>query len=114
MEGKAPIAGAVIASLGSALSWLCCLPLAASLLGAGTAATAAVAAPVRPYLTGLSVLLLGFAFYVLYGPAARCEKGQCPTRSLRVQRIVLWAAAGLTVALLTLGYWASWVIYWTL
>ena len=115
MDSKVPIAGAILASLGSGLSWLCCLPLALSLLGAGTATLAAFVAPFRPYLVGLSVFCLGAGFYGLYGPESHCQGDRCPLPEVkRRQRMMLWIATGVTVIVTTIGYWGSWVIYWTL
>ena len=109
--------GAVLPALGFSLTWFCCLPIAAGALGAGMAAAGSVLAPLRPYFTVAAVALLGGAFYHAYGRRnAECAPGEgCAIRkNRRRQRIVLWLVAIVTVALLTVGEWSSWVIYWML
>ncbi|MCI0388014.1 MAG: hypothetical protein MOB07_04505 [Acidobacteria bacterium] len=59
---------AMLPALGVSLSWFCCLPLAAGILGAGFAAVGASLGPLPLYLTGAAVALLGLAFYQAYKP----------------------------------------------
>jgi mercuric ion transport protein len=108
---------AMLPALGVSLTWFCCLPLALGALGAGAVALGTTLAPLRPYFTGLAVVFLGLAFYQTYRPRkAECAPGQsCAVQSSRMrQQLILWVITGLTVALLTVGEWSSWVIYWTL
>jgi hypothetical protein len=109
--------GAILPALGFSLTWFCCLPIAAGALGAGMAAAGGVLTPLRPYFTVVSVALLGAAFYQAYkrkntdcAPGERCAVGE----NRRRQRILLWLVAIVTAALLTVGEWSSWVIYWML
>jgi mercuric ion transport protein len=109
--------GAILPALGFSLTWFCCLPIAAGALGAGVAAAGGVLTPLRPYFTVVSVALLGVAFYQAYkrkntecAPGESCAVGE----NRRRQRIVLWLVVIVTAALLTVGEWSSWVIYWTL
>ncbi|MCI0419897.1 MAG: hypothetical protein L0312_11850, partial [Acidobacteria bacterium] len=68
---------AILPALGVSLTWFCCLPLAAGALGAGFAAVGASLGPLRPYLTGVAVALLGLAFYQAYKPqSAECAPGK--------------------------------------
>ncbi|MGH9837588.1 MAG: mercuric transporter MerT family protein [Blastocatellia bacterium] len=109
--------GAIVPALGFSLTWFCCLPLAAGALGAGMAALGSVLSPLRPYFTVAAVVLLGAAFYHTYKPRkVECTPGEsCAIQANRTrQQAVLWAVAVITLALLTIGEWSSWVIYWML
>lgn len=79
----------VAASLGAIISLLatisCCLPVAfAGALGAGAAS--AFATTLRPWLLGLSVVLLGFGFWQQH------RAKQCAVRGRLVGSVLLWAA----------------------
>jgi hypothetical protein len=79
----------VLASLGAILSSLatisCCLPLGfAAALGAGAAS--AFFETVRPWLLGLSVVLIGAGFWQQH----RAKK--CAARGRLVGQVLLWAA----------------------
>jgi hypothetical protein len=109
--------GAILPALGFSLTWFCCLPLAVGTLGAGIAAFGTALAPLRPYFTVAALALLGAAFYQAYRPRkVECApEASCGLRKNRTrQRIALWIVAVITVTLLTIGEWSSWVIYWTL
>jgi hypothetical protein len=107
--------GALLPALAASLSWFCCLPLALGFLGAGAAAFGARVAPLRPYLLGLTGLLLALAFYQAYKPVACTPGTTCEVPLGRKwQRRLLWVIALLALALATVPYWASWVIYWLL
>lgn len=113
MNSRTSLFGAILASVGAAASGLCCLPIALSTLGAGTA-LAATLGPLRPYLTGLSVIFWGSAFYSLYLREESCETGCRDTKSLRRQKVLLWISGLILLTLSILTYWGSWVIYWLL
>lgn len=83
---------------------LCCIgPLVAVGLGVGTFGAAAWFEELRPYLLGLTALLLAGAFYLSYRktPNAECADGSCAVspEQQRKQRVLLWlstaAVAGL-------------------
>ena len=114
MNTQIPTTGAILASLGSAASWVCCLPIAFGALGSGASIVAATLGPVRPFLIGLSLVLLAAAFFFHYRKPVAWGPDGCTPKTVRRQRVVLWAAAFLTLSMLTIPYWASWVIYWTL
>ena len=100
-------AGAVLAAFGASLC--CILPVAVAILGVGSAALAAKLEPLRPWLAGLTVLLLGFAFYQAYKPVD-CAPGQaCAVPASRRNRIVLWIVAIIALALMAFPYYASWL-----
>lgn len=80
-----------MASMLAAMS--CCLPLGTVVLAAGTAGVAALLDALRPYLMGLSALLLGFAFWQTY------RRRAC-TRSSRWQVGVLWTSLVLLLGFL--------------
>jgi len=106
--------GAGLSALGVALTWFCCLPLALGGIGLGAAALGASMVPLRPWFTGAALVMLGGAFYFRYRRNA-CRPGEvCSVGSTRLQQVVLWTIAAVTLALLTVDRWASWVIYWFL
>ena len=85
-------AGAVVAALAASA---CCIgPLVLAVLGLGGAASALALAPYRPWLLGVSFLLLGAAFYLTYRrPAGACAPGEaCVTPRTRRGRLLLWIA----------------------
>ena len=98
--------GAVAAAIGASLC--CVLPVVVAFAGVGSAAFGVVLEPFRPYLTALTALLLGFAFYRAYRPQeTQCDPGEvCSvTENRRGQRILLWIATAAALALLTFPYY---------
>jgi hypothetical protein len=82
--------GAIVSSLAS-LS--CCLPLGfAAALGAGTAS--AFLATLRPWLLGLSVVLLGWGFW------QQRRAKQCAMRGRIVSNVLLWSAVIVVMAMI--------------
>jgi hypothetical protein len=109
-------AGALTAAGAAAATVFCCLPFAAGAIGASIAAVGARFAPFRAYLSAISVVLLAYAFHAAYRrPAVRCDDGSCgsPHGEGR-RRLILWLVAVLVALLLSAGWWANWIIYWTL
>lgn len=108
--GSLTTAGTVAATI------FCCLPFATGIVGAGVAAFGARFAPLQPYLAGVSLAFLAYAFYQAYRPGAvTCVGDACTvTAALRYRRMALWIVAILVSALLTAPWSASWVIYWML
>lgn len=79
---------------------LCCIgPWAVAVLGVPGAVTMARWEPVRPYLLGVAVLMLLWAFWRVYGPPRRrlCAADLCPRRPS------IWLQAGLWVAATLVG-----------
>lgn len=108
------IAGLVAAFLSS----LCCIgPLVFAVLGVGVGTTGALAGtagflkallPYRPWLIGMTILLLGFSFYLAYRkPRADEPSGQAcgPALGSRPNRVLLWIIATLAVVLVLAPYW---------
>ena len=88
---------------------LCCTgPLLYVGLGIGGAGLASTMEPFRPWLLGLTAVLLGFGFYGVYGPGPRCvdEGGE---RSRRRREITLWIGTALVLAFATFPAWSVWL-----
>ena len=107
--------GALTSAGTVAATVLCCLPFATGIIGASVAAVGARFAPFQSYLIGISVGLLAYSFYQAYRPDATCSTDGCdmPT-SMRRRRMTLWVVTFVVVGFLTVNWWASWLIYWTL
>ena len=87
----------VSASVGAILSSLatisCCLPLGfASALGAGAASV--FFATLRPWLLGLSVVLIGIGFWQQY------RANRCAVQGRLVGKVLLWAAVVVVVGMI--------------
>jgi hypothetical protein len=98
----------LIATSGSAISisaiasfiGLCCIgPWAVALFGVSGAIAMARWQPIRPYLLGLALLMLGWAFWRIYGPFRQrlCEAGICAPKPSAWLQISLWFATVLVV-----------------
>jgi mercuric ion transport protein len=93
--------GSIIAAF---LASICCLgPLVLGGLGLGTVLVATFA-PLRPYFLGLSAVLLGLGFYLVYRKpklVPACQDETCPPRPPRKQaaKVMLWLAAAAVLAL---------------
>jgi MerT mercuric transport protein len=105
--------GALLPAIGLSLTWFCCLPIAAGLLGVGLAGMGTKLMSLRPVFTSLSLVCLGISFYQAYRPES-CGQVSCSTsNSRRGQRFLVWFMAVFIATLLTIQYWSSWLIYWT-
>jgi mercuric ion transport protein len=102
------IGGAVLAGLAASV---CCLgPLVLAVLGVGGSAVALAFEPYRPWLLGLTGLLLGGAFYLTYRrPAGKCGlDGACEVpRAGRAGKTFLWIATVLIVLAVTFPYYSG-------
>lgn len=97
------------------LASLCCIgPLAAVALGIGSFSAAAFFEGLRPYLLGLTALLLVGAFYLNYRkrPEADCEDGTCAVspEKKRKQTMLLWLATGAVAALAAFPHYSA--VFW--
>ncbi len=106
------LVGSAVAAATSAAASICCVgPLALSLLGVNGAILAAGMKPYRPYLLGASLLVIGYAFWAIYGRRRKAADGvRCSVRAGRAARSVLWVAATLWVGALLIGFAAD--RYW--
>jgi len=98
MKVKSLTVASVIAAIAAAL---CCIgPLVAVGLGLGAFGLAAAFEFVRPYLLGLTFVILAVAFYRAYRqrPHEHCATGVCEKPvSPRAQMLFLWLGAALVV-----------------
>jgi hypothetical protein len=79
------VSASLAAILSSAATISCCLPVGfAAALGAGAAS--AFVTTLRPWLLGLSVVLLGFGFWQQH------RAKQCAVRGRLLGNVLLWAA----------------------
>lgn len=104
--------GAALAAIGASVC--CVVPLVLVLLGISGAWIANLTAldAWRPWFSVATVACLGWAFWRLYGPAARCRiDGSCvdPSRLRRLRRS-LWIATGLIALLLLFPYYIGWFL----
>lgn len=114
-DGKSWLAslGAVGAAFGASL---CCIgPLLFVTFGVG-AGLASTFQPLRPLFTTLTVLSLVVGFYMVYARKPKvqaadacCAPGDACARSSDRTRdkVILWAATGLAVALWSFTYWST-------
>ena len=103
--------GAGGAALTSTAASICCIgPLAISLLGVEGAILAAGIKPYRTYLLAGSLLLLGVAFWGVYGQKKVCTNGECPPGAGKVTKSVLWSGSVLWVGALVIQVLAD--RYW--
>lgn len=91
---------------------LCCIgPLVAVGLGVGTFGASALFESLRPYLLGLTALLLAGAFYLSYRkvPDAECADGSCapPPEKKRKQRELLWLSTAAVAVLATFPHYSG-------
>lgn len=100
-----------LGAVGSAFAAsLCCTgPLLYVGLGIGGAGLASAMEPFRPWLLGLTAVLLGLGFYGVYGPGPRCvdEEGE---RTVRRRKAMLWIGTALVVVLATFPTWSTWLL----
>jgi mercuric ion transport protein len=92
--------GAISISAIASFIGLCCIgPWAIAMFGVSGAIAMARWQPVRPYILGVALLLLAWAFWRVYGPPRKrlCEAGLCPTRPSLWLQGSLWLAALLVV-----------------
>lgn len=112
----AGVGGIVAALLGS----LCCVgPVLFLALGIG-AGLASTFEPLRPVFGALMVAALGTGFYTVYGrrpvlaeaAAESCAPGEpCPVPRRRMRdRVFLWSATALAIALWTFPTWSRLLI----
>jgi hypothetical protein len=95
MKQAASISAAMGAIASALASLSCCLPLGfVAALGAGAAG--AFLTTLRPWLLGLSVLLVGVGFW------QRRRARQCRVRGSRVGEALLWLAVAVVLAMILL------------
>ncbi len=104
-----------LAAIGGAIgASACCIgPVLFSLFGAGALGAASVKLePYRPGFMGLTVLVVGMAFYGVYRPnqAEACGDGICPPQSRRTAKVLAWVVAVIAVILIAFPYYIGWFV----
>lgn len=100
--GGISVAGSILSAVAASA---CCIgPAVLALLGAGTVGLSGVIGVYRPYFIGLSVVLLGVAFYLTYRKReVKCEDGTCKKVGAgKWEKISVWFAAVVTVAVIAM------------
>jgi mercuric ion transport protein len=105
LPGIGALSAAILASL-------CCIgPIALAAIGIAGFGSLGMAftlfEPYRPYLIGLTALLLGIAFYMTYRKSeTACQEGEtCVTpRIFRMRKVGLWALTGISGLMLAIPY----------
>jgi len=105
----------VASTIAAVAASACCLgPFVLSLVGAGALGAAATQLePYRPFLLGVTFVLLASASYVTYRPAkgASCAAdGACTASSNRTTKIVLWIATVVVILLAAFPYYIEWFV----
>ncbi len=105
------IVGVIIAAIAASV---CCVgPLVLLALGVGGAWVGNLTAlePFRPYLMGLTLIILGYAFYKIYRkpqPEECAPDSYCANqKSDRINKITLWIATVFVILLLSVPYITS-------
>jgi mercuric ion transport protein len=103
MKSKTVLAGSILTSIAASI---CCIgPFLAIVFGLGTFVGASSFDALRPYLLGLTGLLIVAAFYLTYWKNAQCTGGECaPSRRSKTQ---LWVIAIFAIAMATFPYYSG-------
>lgn len=107
---------AALGAIGAAVAAsACCIgPVVFALLGAGALGASAVKLEAfRPWFLGLTLVLVGAAFYSAYRPAAneRCAAdGTCTPGSKRAAKLMVWIATALAVLLIAFPYYIGYLM----
>jgi hypothetical protein len=93
MKQGTGISASVAAIVGAVATMSCCLPIGfAAALGAGAAS--AFFTTLRPWLLGLSVVLIGVGFWQQH------RAKQCSVRGRLVGKLLLWTAVAVVVGMI--------------
>jgi copper ion binding protein len=96
--------------LGAITASLCCIgPLAATLLGIGSFSAATLFEAWRPYLLGITSVLLAAAFYFTYRKReVACADGTCKVGSApRWNKVLLWIATVVVILFAAFPYYSG-------
>jgi len=109
-KDKYAVAGSALGAMGSSavalLDSLCCVgPGIVALLGAGGAVAAANLEPYRPYLLGVSFLMLGYGFWRSYWPRRTATGAVCHVGTGRRVRAMLWVSLVVVLVSVLLPFW---------
>lgn len=107
---------AAFVGVGTALAAsACCIgPVAFSLISAGALGASAVKLePYRPWFIGITVVVVGMAFYSAYRQTSsqdHCEDGVCRPQSKRLARLLAWGSGIVAAVLIAFPYYIGWFI----
>ena len=110
---QAPSLIATIASVTAFFGSCCALPLLLMATGASSMAFAMKLQPYRPFLVGFTFLLLGWAFYEVYGRKNKSDDDTtitCSIKKMRRTRLILWISSLLAALFLAGPYVYEWLI----
>ena len=115
LPSKSSLAALLAAGAAAIGASVCCVvPLVLVLMGISGAWISTLTAldAWRPWLSALTLLCLGWAFWSLYGPGSGCRTdGACiDVSSLRRRRAWLWIATIIIAALLLFPYYITWLL----
>ncbi len=108
--------GTLLASIVAAIAAsTCCLgPLVLLTLGVSGSwiGSLSAMAPFRPYLMGLTLLLLGLAFRKLYRTPQSCAvDAPCASpANLRRQRVIFWVATVAVLSIMAFPWYGPWLL----
>lgn len=101
-KSKIPVIGGIVTAI---VASLCCIgPAVLALVGAGSIGAFAAFEPYRPYFVGITVAILGLAFYLTYRKReVKCEDGTCKVEGAsKWNKISAWLAT--FFAVVAIGY----------
>jgi copper chaperone CopZ len=101
---------AVGSVLAAVVASLCCIgPVVVALIGVGSIGAFAAFESLRPYLIGVTALLLGFAFYLTYRKReVKCEDGTCKMESAgKWNKLSVWLATVIAAVALAFPYFGG-------
>ena len=111
-SNKRTMVAAILAGIGA--SACCAGPLLLLSLGISGTWIGSLTAmePYSPYLSALTLIILGWVFYGLYMKPQQCEEGAVCANPmvLKRQRIIFWIVSVLLIALITFKYYAEYII----
>jgi len=109
---KGTLIGSIIAAI---VASACCIgPIVFALLGISSAGLLTKLEAYRPYISVITLLLLGAAFYFTYRKRSseKCVEGSYCARpeSDKWNKRILWFSTVLIVAFLTFPYWSIYLV----
>ena len=105
------LAGSIVTAIAASA---CCIgPVVLALAGLGGAAFAMKLQPYRPLFIGLTVLMLGAAFYFVYrrpSPEACGPDEACTTGSSRRMKLLLWMVTLIALGALAFPLYVNYLV----
>jgi copper chaperone CopZ len=89
---------------------LCCIgPVVVALIGVGSIGAFSAFEAYRPYLVGITVAILGLAFYLTYRKReVKCEDGSCTVESAgKWNKVSVWGATVIAAVALAFPYFGA-------